>query len=1083
MKKVLIVAFLFYLIPIQAQKEYSYVYSNDSIIKRGIALYEKQNYSDAIKEYDRIGKVDPEYYTAQYEKLLALTTSGKKDEAKTLFEQLYKDNKMPEAPNLFMLYGSFLSDEKKYDEAEKVFKEGEKYTPNSTNLLYNKAILYLRLEQRQKCIDVLERIITINPNSASSHYLLGIIAFEDGKIVEGTLALLSYLAIAPTGSHFNDAILKLNAKYGENYLDKGKLVFSKSGDNFEEIETILRNQLPLKKAYKVNSEIDDVIIRQIQAIADYSLEHKMEKGFFETNYMPWIKNVMEQKQFEGLSYYILLGLEDKLGKKLTSQKKKINDFYTNYYSTIFWNHFAKRKLEHFGKEEEVVISTENNIPSLIGAIIDNKKEGKYKLLDEYGNISGELNTENDQLQGLQKYFDKKGNITVEKNFTKGKADGKRTVYYSNGQISLIENYKDDLLNGLSTSYYVNGGKQCESNFVDGERDGKFICLYPNSSKKLEIEYIKGKINGKYISYNKAGDIEEMYNYTNDELDGKYVAYFDGKIIKKEANYVNGKAQGSYKSYFNNGALEKEMIYENGKIKKSFDYYANGKIDTESVFDEKEELELFRLFDSNGEIYFDEKFKSGELKSGLQYSRTNPKPTEINLTKKAFVINDLNGKTQISGNFEKGRKTGEWIYYYTSGTMKNKSNFKLGKQEGLFHTYDKNGLLSSIVNYNNDTISGINEVYRYNRLSGVYNYSKGKIEGPYTIFNPDGSLLTEGYFVNDEVVGDRYTYWQNGVISRKEKFIDNIITYVENYNQKGEKENTLDYKNKSGVVSQKRNDVVTHTFELINGELNGKYTIKDKNNAPVLEAEFVNGDRSNTYKIYSPLGTISYEAPYYSGLQHGIEKTYDLVGNLRLTNEYLFGEEYGKSIRYYQNKSKIFEYNQLNSNIEGEYKYYNQAGELILIIGFQNNNVQYYIKKNKTGELTDKVTIENETADITSNYPNGKPAIHLKLVKGIKQDKFAIYNSNGKPEYEAMYKNDLLNGSRIEYYSNGNIYKKELFVNNDYEGVQEYYKEDGKPWLKATYKNDELQGPTTIYTNGIITLTKKYNSDDLVEISK
>ena len=126
MKKIIIVAFLLYLIPIQAQKEYSYVYSNDSIIKRGIALYEKQNYSDAIKEYDRIGKVDPEYYTAQYEKLLALTTMDKKDDARTLFEQLYKDNKMPEAPNLFMLYGSFLSDEKKYDEAEKVFKERRK---------------------------------------------------------------------------------------------------------------------------------------------------------------------------------------------------------------------------------------------------------------------------------------------------------------------------------------------------------------------------------------------------------------------------------------------------------------------------------------------------------------------------------------------------------------------------------------------------------------------------------------------------------------------------------------------------------------------------------------------------------------------------------------------------------------------------------------------------------------------------------------------------------------------------------------------------------------------------------------------
>ena len=45
----------------------------------------------------------------------------------------------------------------------------------------------------------------------------------------------------------------------ENFLEKNKLIFSKSGDNFEDIEVILRNQLSLKSAFKVKSDIDDVI--------------------------------------------------------------------------------------------------------------------------------------------------------------------------------------------------------------------------------------------------------------------------------------------------------------------------------------------------------------------------------------------------------------------------------------------------------------------------------------------------------------------------------------------------------------------------------------------------------------------------------------------------------------------------------------------------------------------------------------------------------------------------------------------------------------------------------------------------------
>jgi antitoxin component YwqK of YwqJK toxin-antitoxin module len=70
-----------------------------------------------------------------------------------------------------------------------------------------------------------------------------------------------------------------------------------------------------------------------------------------------------------------------------------------------------------------------------------------------------------------------------------------------------------------------------------------------------------------------------------------------------------------------------------------------------------------------------------------------------------------------------------------------------------------------------------------------------------------------------------------------------------------------------------------------------------------------------------------------------------------------------------------------------------------------------------------------------------------------------------------------------YYTNGAIYKKEHFVKNNYEGAQEYFKEDKKPWLTATYKNDELHGNTLIYKEGKLVLTKKYDSDELVEIIK
>src|SRR5690606_3937527 len=105
-------------------------------------------------------------------------------ELKTLLEDLHTKGKMVEYPDLYRMYAIFLSDEKEYDSSEKIFKESEKYLSNSSVFLYNYAILYIRKKENQKALDLLERIITNDPNHASSHYLLGVMAFENGKITE-----------------------------------------------------------------------------------------------------------------------------------------------------------------------------------------------------------------------------------------------------------------------------------------------------------------------------------------------------------------------------------------------------------------------------------------------------------------------------------------------------------------------------------------------------------------------------------------------------------------------------------------------------------------------------------------------------------------------------------------------------------------------------------------------------------------------------------------------------------------------------------------------------------------------------------
>ncbi len=1083
MKRILIFLLLLVSATISAQVDYTIVYDASAFIETGTKLHDEKKYNEALKEYEKVDELDPQYGTAQYEKALTFSAADKNDSLYAHFEKLTKKGVMKKHPTLYTLYGSFLSDEKKYEESEKVFLEGAKIIPNSTNHLYNLAILYYRQEKFQKCIDVLEKIVAQNPNAASAHYLLGVVAIDSGRIVEGSLALLSYLAIAPSGKYTKNAVMKLNAKFGENYLEKKNYVFSQDGDNFEELETILRNQLPLRKGYKIESKIDDVITRQMQAVIEYSQTHKIENGFFETTYMPWIKDIADKKYIEAFSYYMLVGLEEDLGKTLTAQKKKIIQFSEDYIAKDFWKTYAKRKMDIFGTEKEVVVYVQNGAPYLIGSVINDKKEGRFKLLNKYENLSGELIYENGEANGLQKYFNEEGKLIEEKTFSKGKLEGKRISYFPSGSVEVEENYKDGQLSGKTTTYNVTGGINCEYSFLKGELDGAATCYHFDGTKKTESNYVNGKREGKYTSFNKMGDISVAESFVNGELSGKYQKFFDGKTVEEEAEYKDGIVVGSFKKYYNNKQLKAEYVYKDKKIVSSVEYHPTGVKSSESTYNDKGAIQSTSYFDASGEKYYDEVFNSKEIKYIRQFAKNNPKPTEINLSRKAFEIRDLDNKVLITGAFDKGLRHGTWKYLFPTGQLSMEADYNKGEQEGLSKTYTKQGTLTSVSNYKNDTIQGRSDIFDSRSLRKTYSYSGGELNGPYKTFYSDGKIESKGFYVDGDLFEKRRTYSQSGKLLFEETCYDGFITDVDVYNAKGEKEKTISYSGSQNISYDLNSGTTKLSYTLKNGTLHGPYVRKDKFGKTIKESEYKNGNLIKTYKEYSPNETLENELPYYNGLVNGVGKTYDFVGNLKLETAYSFGEENGKTTRYYYNKSKMYEYNQLADVTEGDYTYFNQKGEPILIVNYLDGIPQYYMKKSKTGELTDKVAIVNQTATITSNYPNGKIAIQYTINKGNKQGDFIINNDLGKPEYTANYKNDLLENYRVQYYANGKIYSKEHFVQSDYDGMQEYFKDDGKPWVRSDYKNDELHGDTQIYTNGVLTATKKYDSDYLVEIIK
>jgi antitoxin component YwqK of YwqJK toxin-antitoxin module/Tfp pilus assembly protein PilF len=1083
-KSLFFVFVLFQFFNVSAQKNYAEIYDGSTFLETGIKLYDEGKYDNALAEFEKIFKTDPNYLKAQYEKIMCLSALEKKDERRLLLERLFNAKEMDEAPELLVQYGIYLSDNKEYDLAEKMLKDAEKFMPNSSMVQFNLGVLYLRKEERQKSIDYFKKNITGNPNQTSSHYFIGLLAYEDGKIVEGSLAMLGYLVNAPTGRYAKDAVLKLNTKMGQNFLNPSKYKFSETGDNFSELETILRNQLPLNPKYKIKSVIDDVYTRQVQAIVEYTATHKIEGGFFENIYIPWIADIANKNHTEAFSYYTLISLEDILGKKLTSQKKKILDFSDNYITKSFWNVYARRKIDHFGKQEEVIIYLSDGNPFMIGKVVDGKNQGKFKIVNLHGQIISELNYVDNELNGLQRYFYESGQVSEETYYSNGIKDGETKEFLKNGNLQSVGNYKSGKLNGPFITYHVNGGKQCELTFIDDIREGKVICYYTNGKKNNELNYTKGKLNGKLENYNEVGDLTTSYNYVNDELEGEGISYYDGKIIKSKANYKAGKVMGSYKEFSENQTLTKEILYENGKIKKENEYYENGTLSTETFYDDKELLEAYVYYDHNGQKYYEEKYKAGEIKMGFQYLPNNPKPIEVPLNSNPYKIKTLNGITLTEGYFEKGKLAKEWKYFYLNGNLRVKQNFSENKSNGLRTDYNRNGELTGTYNNLEGKMSGMYEGFQNGKLHRRMFYNGGDRNGPYQYFYENGLVNYEGYIVEDDKEFNQFNYYQDGKLMKIYTYISNILVTAKGYKKDGTLDYEFNYNNINGEHKfEDNNSLVVVSNNYTNGIRNGKGVILEKNGTMIAEVNYQNDELHGEYKSYNPNGKIALESFYYSGKTHGFEKLYDLAGNLRLTRTLIFDKEFGPIVRYYQNKQKIYEYESLDDVKEGEQKFYNIKGEIIAAIGYQLGFIKYYRVLDSNGILGKPIEVKDGTFEIDSNYPNGKKAFKLSLVKESFDGNMEIYGSDGLPNYISGFKLGMFHGERIEYYHNGKVYKHERLIDNNYEGVQEFFLEDGKPILVANYKYDDLHGDFKIYVNGVLQKTKKYDSDELVEISK
>ncbi|MBR9845486.1 MAG: tetratricopeptide repeat protein [Algicola sp.] len=250
-----------------------------------------------------------------------------------------------------------------------------------------------------------------------------------------------------------------------------------------------------------------------------------------------------------------------------------------------------------------------------------------------------------------------------------------------------------------------------------------------------------------------------------------------------------------------------------------------------------------------------------------------------------------------------------------------------------------------------------------------------------------------------------------------------FTYTINASIKNE-----DYKK---IIEKNTDDIetfveayVTKWFEIFNKNGDSKTTYYYYEGVFQGEGEEKNDISIGEWTFYDSNGRLLSKGSYNNKGERDDEWTwYHDNGTVREIAMYKDGKLNGKNQLFYDDGKPYIIGNSKNDNYDGEYKYYIQKGGL--------KQKKYF----KDGKLDGKYL---------AFFDVGEALI----------------------EYEADYKDDIIDGDFKEYYANGDLYSTIQFENNLRNGKETQYYWNKEESLEASYKDDELNGPyLTYHTNG------------------
>ncbi|MCC7028844.1 MAG: hypothetical protein IT257_00965, partial [Chitinophagaceae bacterium] len=306
--------------------------NSGEVISKGIEMHDKQNYAGAIAEYQKVPENDTNFVLAMYELAVSARADSQLTLAKSAINKALDNLPSPYEHDLYTQMGSVYDEENKLDSGLIYFNRAIQKFPNSSYAYHAKGINLTIAKNYDSAIWYFQKAVLINPYSENSHYFLGLIANEKGYPLQAMMSYGMCLMISPQGGRSSACLAALHSlsnltdKVLENYSNRKEDKSFK--EDYAELETYYKSKIALDKSYKIQSDLDDNIFRQLNLLCEkLPAKPSANEYFWETYYAPVYRELYQQKYFNAACLWLVSGIDnDAVKKKVNAEKKGIEKF-------------------------------------------------------------------------------------------------------------------------------------------------------------------------------------------------------------------------------------------------------------------------------------------------------------------------------------------------------------------------------------------------------------------------------------------------------------------------------------------------------------------------------------------------------------------------------------------------------------------------------------------------------------------------------------------------------------------------------------------------------------------------------------